>query len=129
MDKPTILIVDDEEDFCQTVSDILVHSGYNTIVKQNPVEALELMHVQQVDLVLLDIMLPGLSGFEVCRQLRDKGVQVPVIMLTARGDAMDRIVGLELGADDYLPKPFEPRELLARLRGEQIDIVEIHEAA
>ena len=97
----------------------LTQSGYGVTHAGDGESGLALLHDAPVDLVVLDLMLPGIDGLEVCRRIRAQpgdGARVPVLMLTAKGDPMDRIVGLELGADDYLPKPFEPRELLARIR-------------
>jgi two-component system OmpR family response regulator len=126
---PLILIVDDDHEIRSLLADYLVRQGLRArAVGDGSAMWRELEH-QAVDLVVLDIMLPGDDGLELCRQLRARST-LPVIMLTARGDATDRIVGLELGADDYLPKPFDPRELLARIRatlrrsGGQMEAVE-----
>jgi DNA-binding NtrC family response regulator len=108
MDKPTILIVDDEEDFCQTVSDILEHSGYHTIVKQNPVEALELLQVQHVDLVLLDILMPQMDGRQVLTEVVQSHPEIPVIMIT--GQAYNVPVAIETakkGSFSFLAKPID----------------------
>ncbi len=110
-----ILIIDDDEELCELVSEYLTVEGFevNTVHdgETGLCEALKNQH----DLVVLDVMLPKKNGFDVLRELRQTS-KLPVIMLTARGDDMDKIVGLEIGADDYLPKPFNPRELVARLR-------------
>lgn len=110
-----VLIIDDDEELCELVSEYLTVEGFKVEVihdgESGLLKALEEKH----DLVILDVMLPKKNGFDVLRDLR-KESKVPVIMLTARGEDMERIVGLEIGADDYLPKPFNPRELVARLR-------------
>src|SRR5881409_3838406 len=97
------------------VSEYLGEAGFRVAVAAEGRAGLERLTHEPYDALVLDLMLPDMDGLEVCRQLRVKS-DIPVLMLTARGEAMDRVVGLELGADDYLPKPFEPRELLARLR-------------
>jgi two-component system, OmpR family, phosphate regulon response regulator OmpR len=97
------------------LSEYLGEAGYRITVAALGVTALQYLSAAQYDALVLDLMLPDMDGLDVCRQVRAKS-DMPVLMLTARGDAIDRVVGLELGADDYLPKPFEPRELLARLR-------------
>jgi len=115
----TILIIDDDERICELLSEYLGGRGYRVETAFDGNTGLERIRAGGrdgvgYDLVVLDVMLPGLDGLEVCRRLRAFS-QVPVIMLTARGEDTDRIVGLELGADDYLPKPFNPRELVARM--------------
>src|SRR5712691_9917593 len=97
------------------VSEYLGEAGFRVSVAGSGLAGLERLAREPFDALVLDLMLPDIDGLEVCRQLRAKS-DIPVLMLTARGEAMDRVVGLEIGADDYLPKPFEPRELLARLR-------------
>lgn len=109
-----ILIAEDEQDIRQLLVDYLQQSGYNTIAVGNGDEALAHARSEQPDLVLLDVMMPGLDGLEVCRQLREVS-HVPVIFITARHDEVDRIVGLRMGADDYIVKPFSPREVVARV--------------
>ena len=99
----------------EMVSDYLGQSGFRVSRAANGAAGLQMQGADSFDIVVLDLMLPDMDGLDVCRQLRRRG-GIPILMLTARGDAMDRIVGLEMGADDYLPKPFEPRELLARVR-------------
>ena len=111
-----ILIVDDEPEIVRGLEDNLRFEGYQTASAANGEEALVLALRGAPDLILLDVMMPRMSGWEVCRALRDKGIDVPVIMLTARGEEVDRVRGLELGADDYVTKPFSLRELLARVR-------------
>jgi two-component system response regulator CpxR len=113
MDK--ILIIDDDEELCDLVSEYLTVEGFQTTAVNDGVTGLEKAKSGEYDMAILDVMLPKMNGFEVLRNLREKS-KLPVLMLTARGDDMERIVGLEIGADDYLPKPFNPRELVARLR-------------
>jgi two-component system alkaline phosphatase synthesis response regulator PhoP len=113
---PRILIVDDEPEIVRGLEDNLRFEGYETVAARDGEAALALIASAVPDLVLLDIMMPRMSGWDVCRELRKKGVDVPVIMLTARGAEVDRVLGLELGADDYVTKPFSLRELLARVR-------------
>ncbi|MBI2217012.1 MAG: response regulator transcription factor [Candidatus Rokubacteria bacterium] len=113
---PRILIVDDEPEIVRGLEDNLRFEGYETLTATNGADALALAASAAPDLVVLDIMMPVMSGWDVCRELRKKGIEVPVIMLSARGEEMDRVLGLELGADDYVTKPFSLRELLARVR-------------
>ena len=110
-----ILLVEDEPSLVLTVSDRLLSEGYQVETAGNGDTALSRALAEPFDLVVLDVMLPGRDGFEVCRELRSRGGQVPVLMLTARSQVIDRVVGLKLGADDYLTKPFEMIELLARV--------------
>ncbi|MES2263533.1 MAG: response regulator transcription factor [Pseudomonadota bacterium] len=110
-----ILIVEDDPRLAEMLSEYLAQAGFAIAGASHGKAALAHLANIGADAVVLDLMLPDMDGLEVCRQLRAVSA-IPVLMLTARGDAVDRIVGLELGADDYLPKPFEPRELLARLR-------------
>ncbi len=110
-----VLMIEDDKSLAAMVSEYLGKRGIEIISKPSAKEGLKLIHQGGFDALVLDVMLPDLDGFEVCRQVRAE-YSIPILMLTARGDEMDRIVGLELGADDYLPKPFNPRELLARLR-------------
>ena len=110
-----ILIIDDDEELCELVSEYLSVEGFETESVNDGESGLERAQAGSYDLAILDVMLPKMNGFEVLRNLR-KTSTLPVLMLTARGDDMERIVGLEIGADDYLPKPFNPRELVARLR-------------
>ena len=110
-----ILLVEDDPRLAEMLQQDLGQAGFSVTVAPLGSAALELLARPDFDAVLLDLMLPDMDGLDLCRQLRAKN-DIPVLMLTARGDAIDRIVGLELGADDYLAKPFEPRELLARLR-------------
>jgi two-component system, OmpR family, response regulator RegX3 len=113
--KRRILLVEDEESITAPLSEALAREGFDTSVAGSAAAALELAGKQRPDLVLLDVMLPDGSGFEVARELR-RGSRVPIIMLTARGEEADRVAGLELGADDYVVKPFSARELVARVR-------------
>ena len=110
-----ILLVDDDAELCGLLSEFLRREGFTVDCEHEGAAGLERAAKPGPDLVVLDVMLPGLDGFEILRRLRQQS-KVPVIMLTARGEDVDRIVGLELGADDYLPKPFNPRELVARIR-------------
>jgi two-component system alkaline phosphatase synthesis response regulator PhoP len=111
-----ILIVDDEPEIVRGLEDNLRFEGYQTLSATDGRHGLALALSEAPDLVLLDIMMPGMSGWDVCRELRAKGLDIPVIMLTARGEEADRVQGLELGADDYVTKPFGLRELMARIR-------------
>jgi DNA-binding response OmpR family regulator len=110
-----ILLIEDDTRLAGMVSEYLGKAGYRVIHAESGTRGLALSEREPVDVVILDLMLPDADGLDICRQLRARS-DLPVLMLTARGDPMDRVVGLEMGADDYLPKPFEPRELLARLR-------------
>ena len=110
-----ILIIDDDEKLNGLLTDYLSKMGFTVLTSTLPSAGLEMLEKETPDLVILDVMLPEIDGFEVCRTIRQSS-SVPVVMLTARGEVMDRVVGLEIGADDYLPKPFEPRELVARIQ-------------
>ncbi|MEM8949920.1 MAG: response regulator transcription factor [Pseudomonadota bacterium] len=110
-----ILLIDDDERLASMISDYLGGFDFAVTITENGSQGLDLHRKRTFDAVILDLMLPDIDGLEICRTLRATH-QTPILMLTAKGDPMDRVVGLELGADDYLPKPFEPRELLARLR-------------
>jgi DNA-binding response OmpR family regulator len=110
-----ILIIEDDKRLAEMVSNYLSEAGFATQVSRTGMGGIALHDREPFDVLILDLMLPDIDGLDVCRRIREKS-QTPILMLTARGDAMDRVVGLEMGADDYLPKPFEPRELLARLR-------------
>lgn len=110
-----ILVIDDDVELCELLTDYLVPEGFDVETVHNSDKGIERALSGDHDFVVLDIMLPGLNGFEVLRIIR-KSSNIPVLMLTARGEEVDRIVGLEMGADDYLPKPFNPRELIARIR-------------
>ena len=113
--KIKILIVDDDEKLCQLVADYLEPMGYEVAAAHNGIQGLQMIRNGDYQAVILDVMMPQMDGFEVLKRLR-KESDIPVLMLTARGEETDRIVGLEMGADDYLPKTFSSRELLARLR-------------
>ncbi len=111
----TVLVVDDDERLRDLLSEYLGSRGFQVVTANDGEQGIQAVQAGGIDAVVLDVMMPGMDGFEVLRRLRPIST-VPLIMLTARGDDFDRIVGLELGADDYLPKPFNPRELLARLQ-------------
>jgi DNA-binding response OmpR family regulator len=113
--RPKLLIVDDDHELCAMLAEYLIPEGFLTETVGSGPAALERLGKGAVDLIVLDVMLPELSGFEVLRRIRAVN-RIPVIMLTARGEEVDRVVGLEMGADDYLAKPFSPRELVARVR-------------
>jgi len=113
---PRILIVDDEPEMLRGLEDNLQFEGYQTVTAGDGRKGLALALSEAPDLILLDVMMPGMSGWDLCRELRRRGLDVPVIMLTARGEEVDRVLGLELGADDYVTKPFSLRELMARIR-------------
>jgi two-component system response regulator RegX3 len=110
-----VLIVEDEESMADPLAFLLRKEGFDTEIAANGPDALQSFDRNGADIVLLDVMLPGMSGTEVCRQLRSRG-PVPVIMVTARDSEIDKVVGLELGADDYITKPYSTRELIARIR-------------
>jgi two-component system phosphate regulon response regulator OmpR len=110
-----VLLIEDDSRLADMVSEYLGKAGFHVIHAESGTRGLALHGREPVDVVILDLTLPDSDGLDVCRQIRDRS-DSPILMLTARGDPMDRVVGLEMGADDYLPKPFEPRELLARLR-------------
>ncbi len=114
-----LLMIEDDARLADMVSEYLRQSGYQVAHAGEGLSGLAALQAQPADLVILDLMLPDIDGLEVCRRIRSLPgalAQTPILMLTAKGDPMDRIIGLEMGADDYLPKPFEPRELLARVR-------------
>jgi two-component system, OmpR family, response regulator len=115
-DNGHILIVDDQKEICDLVQDYLSGEGYRVSTAQNGAEMHRIMAQSPVDLVILDLMLPGEDGLTLARSLRDELPNVGIIILTGRGEIVDRIIGLEMGADDYLPKPFHLRELLARVK-------------
>lgn len=111
-----ILVVEDERPISRVIVDNLNFEGYEALAAYDGPSGLEMAMTQSVDLVLLDIMMPGMNGYDVCRRLREEGRDTPVIMLSARGEEVDKVLGLELGADDYITKPVGVRELLARVR-------------
>ena len=110
-----VLVIDDDVALCELVEEYLEPEGYDVEATHNGERGIDRALSNEHSLVILDVMLPGMNGFDVLRRIRAKS-RIPVLMLTARGDDVDRIVGLEIGADDYLPKPFNPRELVARIR-------------
>jgi len=119
MSTPQLLMIEDDTRLAQMVGEYLTQSGFGFAHAADGASGLEMLQQRSPDLVILDLMLPDTDGLEVCRRIRSLPggqAKVSVLMLTAKGDPMDRIIGLEIGADDYLPKPFEPRELLARIR-------------
>jgi DNA-binding response OmpR family regulator len=115
MNEPTILVVDDEPSIREVVSIYLSRAGYRVLVAEDGQTALEILEREPPDLVVLDLMLPEVDGLEITRRLRAEG-EIPIIMLTARREETDRILGLEMGADDYVVKPFSPRELVSRVK-------------
>ena len=115
METGKILIVDDDQNICELLRLYTEKEGYTVAIAHDGRKAVEVFDQESPDIILLDIMLPEQDGFQVCREIRKKS-QCPIIMLTAKGEVEDRIIGLELGADDYLIKPFSPRELVARVR-------------
>lgn len=115
MDKQRILIVDDDKNICQIIKLYLENEGYSTAVAYNGKEGLNAFNQTPSALIILDIMMPVMDGREMCREVR-KLSNVPIIMLSAKGETFDKVLGLELGADDYVVKPFEPKELLARVK-------------
>ena len=114
-EKSKILIVDDEVNICELIRLYLEKEGYATIIAGNGRQAVDMFKSESPDLILLDIMLPGKDGWQVCREIRAVS-DVPIIMITAKGETFDKVLGLELGADDYIVKPFEPKELVARVK-------------
>ncbi len=110
-----ILIVDDDTNICELLRLYIEKEGYSTVIANDGAQALEIFNKEQPNLILLDIMLPKLDGWQVCREIR-KTSDCPIIMLTAKGEVFDKILGLELGADDYVVKPFEAKEVIARIR-------------
>ncbi|QNU65497.1 response regulator transcription factor [Ruminiclostridium herbifermentans] len=113
--KSKILIVDDDRNICELIGLYLQKEGYDVVFAYNGINAVDIFKVQTPSLVVLDIMLPGIDGWQVCREIR-KVSSIPIIMLTAKGETFDKVLGLELGADDYMVKPFEPKELVARIK-------------
>ncbi|UNC90880.1 response regulator transcription factor [Candidatus Contubernalis alkaliaceticus] len=111
-----VLIVDDEESILKLIQFNLEKSGFEVVTAEDGLRALELVKQNEPDLIILDIMLPGIDGIEVCRSLRKEDINLPVLMLTAKEDEIDKILGLEIGADDYMTKPFSVRELIARVK-------------
>jgi len=118
MAKEKILVVEDEKNIAKLIKFNLEKDGYETISTKSGEEAIQILGRHEVDLILLDIMLPGMNGLEVCKEIKQmkRTKNVPVIMLTAKSEEVDRIVGFEIGADDYITKPFSPRELILRVK-------------
>ena len=114
--KKHILIIEDEEDMVRGLKMNLVDEGYDVDYALNGKEGLKKALKDKPDLILLDIMLPGMNGLDICRELRSNKMDIPILMLTAKGEEIDKVIGLELGADDYISKPFSVRELLARIK-------------
>lgn len=110
-----IMVVDDDSNICELLRLYLEKGGYEPIIAENGVKALQLFDTERPDLILLDVMMPELDGWQVCRELRKK-TDVPIIMLTAKGEVFDKVLGLDLGADDYVVKPFETKEVMARIK-------------
>ena len=113
--RRTILLIDDDERLIELLTRYLTQNDFNVLSATDPNQGLEILRHKKPDLMILDVMMPGKNGLDVCKEVRQTS-SIPLIMLTARGDVMDRILGLEFGADDYLSKPFEARELLARIQ-------------
>ena len=113
--KSKVLIVDDDRNICELIGLYLEKEGYEVLYAYNGLSAVDTFKIQTPSLVVLDIMLPGIDGWQVCREIR-KISSIPIIMLTAKGETFDKVLGLELGADDYMVKPFEPKELVARVK-------------
>src|SRR5206468_6419543 len=109
-----ILVIDDDVELCELVAEYLEPDGYHVDAAHDGVEGVKRALAEEYSLAVVDYMLPGMNGFEVLRQIRARS-RLPIVMLTARGDDMNRIIGLQIGADDYLPKPFNPLELVARI--------------
>lgn len=113
--KPIILVIDDEENVCELITLYFGKSGFEVVCSGDGAEGMEMIKSHSPELVILDLMLPGIDGLEVCKEIR-RSSSIPIIMLSARVDEVDRVLGLEMGADDYVTKPFSPRELLARVK-------------
>ncbi len=115
MQKEKILVVDDDKNICDLLRMYLEKEGYNVVLVHNGLDAVESFNSEEPDLVLLDIMLPQLDGWQVCREIR-KQSETPIIMVTAKDETFDKVLGLELGADDYVTKPFDTKEIVARIK-------------
>ncbi len=115
MVETKVLVVDDDVNICNLIEIYLQKEGYKVFIAHSGNDAIKIFNEKQIDLILLDIMMPVLDGYDVLREIR-KTSQMPVIMLTAKGETFDKVLGLELGADDYIVKPFEPKELVARIK-------------
>lgn len=118
----SILIVDDEVDIATSIQYVLKQEGYATLLAHNGLKAMEIIESQHPDLIILDLMMPGLDGYEVCRRVRAQDWKTPIVMLTARTSEVDTVVGLELGANDYVTKPVRLRELVARVKAQLRDV-------
>jgi len=114
--RETIIVIDDDNKITSMLKRALAFEGYSVTTAANGAEGLKAMLTQDPDLIILDVMMPQIDGLEVCRRIRESGSQVPIIMLTAKDEISDRVRGLDMGADDYLVKPFALEELLARVR-------------
>jgi DNA-binding response OmpR family regulator len=115
-DMKKILVIEDEESILMALEDDLTFEGYQVETAMDGIKGLSLAEKKTYDLIILDIMLPGLDGYEICKKLRAEGFTTPILMLTAKSQEIDKVLGLELGADDYVTKPFSPRELQARVK-------------
>ncbi|MBQ7937075.1 MAG: response regulator transcription factor [Oscillospiraceae bacterium] len=115
MTNAKILVADDDRNICELLRMYLEKDGYSVVIAGNGEEALRKFDEEEPDLILLDVMMPRLDGWQVCRELRKKS-ECPIIMITAKGETFDKVLGLELGADDYVVKPFEPKEIIARIK-------------
>ncbi|MCX7921275.1 MAG: response regulator transcription factor [Clostridia bacterium] len=129
--KPKVLIIDDDVNICELIRLYMEKEGYEVLTAYNGIKAIEVFKEAAPNIVILDIMLPGIDGWQVCREIR-KVSTIPIIMLTAKGETFDKVLGLELGADDYMVKPFEPKELVARVKAvlrryehKEVDVQEI----
>lgn len=111
-----ILVVDDEESLLRLITHNLEREGYQTITATDGIKAMEILRQEHPDLLILDLMLPGINGLDICRRLRQEQYDIPILMLTARDEEIDKVLGLEMGADDYVTKPFGVRELMARVK-------------
>ena len=111
-----ILLIEDDQKLAEMIRDYLGDSGFKVTIAGNGTDGFSFLEKQSFDALILDLMLPDMNGLDICKTLQGGDHNTPILMLTAKGDPMDRVIGLELGADDYMPKPFEPRELLARIR-------------
>ena len=116
--KARILLIEDEAGLVMTLRDRLTNEGHEVEIARDSESGLQRATSEHFNLIILDVMLPGGSGFDVCRDLRQRGITVPIIMLTARGQLIDKVLGLKIGADDYVTKPFEMAELLARVEAQ-----------
>ncbi|WP_413308330.1 response regulator transcription factor [Bacillus sp. 1P10SD] len=114
--KNKVLVVDDEQSIVTLLQYNLEQAGFEVLTAMDGQEGKEIAETESPDIIVLDLMLPKLDGMEVCKQLRQKNIMIPILMLTAKDDELDKIIGLELGADDYMVKPFSPREVIARVK-------------